>query len=895
MGGVKSGDKTTTAKLEVQALKDVSEHVGGSATFKYKLPHEGAPIEWIHNGKQIHPERDPQKYTIVTDGLVKTLVIKDLKEDEQGTFGVKVGDKTTTAKLGVQALKDVSERIGGSAIFKYKLPNEGAPMEWIHNGKRIFPEKDPQKYEIIKDGLNRTLVMKNLKEQEQGSISVKIADKTSTAKLKVQAMTGTEKIKDVTERVGGSASFKCQLPYEGAPVEWTHNGKRIYPEKDPQKYEIISDGLNKVLIIKNIGRQEEGTMGVKVGETVSNAKIKVKGAGEDVITPAAVQTTQTAAQYPAVVRHSQVEKPHDTQQPWKSHEIDVDTKVYQTQVTQQEGNRSVPQGQTNVMQMANVQQRTPSFTQPNDSPFMDKNLVAKPSDYQQPFGSSKTYTSEAQTMQESSVQEFPSFGQQEIFQQKGARPIPTGQNNAMQMASVQQRSSSQTKDSTIMDSLAEKPSGQKQPIAQNHQKSFVQENPPFGQLDTSQRFGAEKPNEGFHHFRSSDSPLQTGMHGMASVQQPDNAMSQISLVEKPKAFGQAMTDSNQTTNQMKTMPKNTIGPWQKSSMQEFPSFTQSDDSVNRVLAEKPSENKMSSSGSFEKPTSFQSSHQSHHEMIPSSQKKASTAHAQKTEVTGPQSVGSADKFTLDRPYTEKPTPAKGTPSKLQQNEQKEISSNRPHSETQMPQKGVPSKLLQHEKKETPSTKPSTTNTTQYQSQQEPGNSGAPFFNSSETPNKVSGSEMDFHKISSQQQQVNQKTDIPGRPPQNQTSQQQTSLESDTENFQDNSSSKPWSPNQETSTMRPHSEIQMPQKGVPSKLLQHEKRDSPSTKPSTAITTQNQSHQEPGKSGAPFFNSTEIFKKASGSDNDSHKTSSQQKQLNQKTDIPGYLFFGLIVF
>lgn len=65
------------------------------------------------------------------------------------------------------------------------------------------------------------------------------------------------------------------------------------------------------------------------------------------------------------MRHSQVEKPHDTQQPWKSHEIDVDTKVYQTQVTQQEGNRSVPQGQTNVMQMANVQQRTPSFTQPN--------------------------------------------------------------------------------------------------------------------------------------------------------------------------------------------------------------------------------------------------------------------------------------------------------------------------------------------------------------------------------------------------------------------------------------------------------------------------------------------------------------------------------------------------
>ena len=54
------------------------------------------------------------------------------------------------------------------------------------------------------------------------------------------------------------------------------------------------------------------------------------------------------------------------------------------------------------------------FPKLSDSTFMDKNLVAKPSDYQQPFGSSKTYTSEAQTVQESSVQEFPSFGQQGI-------------------------------------------------------------------------------------------------------------------------------------------------------------------------------------------------------------------------------------------------------------------------------------------------------------------------------------------------------------------------------------------------------------------------------------------------------------------------------------------------
>ena len=88
----------------------------------------------------------------------------------------------------IAALKDVSENIGGSASFKYKLPHANAPIEWIHNGKRIFPEKNPQKYQVISDGLNRTLVIKDLQPEEQGSLGVKIADKVTTAKLEVQGL-----------------------------------------------------------------------------------------------------------------------------------------------------------------------------------------------------------------------------------------------------------------------------------------------------------------------------------------------------------------------------------------------------------------------------------------------------------------------------------------------------------------------------------------------------------------------------------------------------------------------------------------------------------------------------------------------------------------------------------
>ena len=90
--------------VKITALKDASEHVGGNATFKYKVPHEGAAVEWMHNGKRIYPEKNPEKYQVISDGLNKTLVIKNLKEEEQGTLGVKVADKMCTAKLQVQGV-----------------------------------------------------------------------------------------------------------------------------------------------------------------------------------------------------------------------------------------------------------------------------------------------------------------------------------------------------------------------------------------------------------------------------------------------------------------------------------------------------------------------------------------------------------------------------------------------------------------------------------------------------------------------------------------------------------------------------------------------------------------------------------------------------------------------
>ena len=60
-------------------------------------------------------------------------------------------------------------------------------------------------------------------------------------------------------------------------MEWFHNGKRIYPEKDPSKFEVVSDGLFKTLIIKNLQENEQGKLGVKIGESMCQANLQISG------------------------------------------------------------------------------------------------------------------------------------------------------------------------------------------------------------------------------------------------------------------------------------------------------------------------------------------------------------------------------------------------------------------------------------------------------------------------------------------------------------------------------------------------------------------------------------------------------------------------------------------
>merc|ERR1712142_963617 len=219
-----------------------------------------------------------------------------------------------------------------------------------------------------------------------------------------------------------------------------------------------------------------------------------------------------------------------------------------------------------------------------------------------------------------------------------------------------------------------------------------------------------------------------------------------------------------------------------------------------------------------------------------------------------------DDISTDRPSSDTPMPTKGYPSKLLQHENREMpsisgkednnkspssitqktpdqslskpgtreepsnqekSSDKPNSDIQVPKKGVPSKLLQHEKKEMPRT----------------AKSSKPSADGEETNNiptdEPSGEiPMPTKGVPSKLLQ-HEKRETPSEPGKEVTGKTPSSM---TQNTPDQSLPKTGSreqlSNQEKSSDSPHSDIQMPKKGVPSKLLQHEKKEKPKTaKPS----------------------------------------------------------------
>ncbi|KAL3842488.1 hypothetical protein ACJMK2_020494, partial [Sinanodonta woodiana] len=258
-------------------------------TYKMKRRKEGmlecfvsdtkAKVKWFKNGEPI--EAIPDKLLIQRRENRCILKILNGQPEDEGLYTCSCGDIKTDCKLIVEEpewefmkkLEDVEGVEREKAIFECDVSDPEAEVTWWKEDKEL---KAGGKYEFIKDGHKRRLVIKNCSIKDDAKYSCKMLSQDTTARLFVEPdIKFFKKLEDKNEREKGTLMLECKASNpHSQPVKWLKDGQPI--NKDDQRMEISRKGESYKLIVNNLTQADAGEYECRVGDRPSKCNVTVE-------------------------------------------------------------------------------------------------------------------------------------------------------------------------------------------------------------------------------------------------------------------------------------------------------------------------------------------------------------------------------------------------------------------------------------------------------------------------------------------------------------------------------------------------------------------------------------------------------------------------------------------
>ncbi|XP_072567294.1 obscurin isoform X10 [Paramormyrops kingsleyae] len=280
------GEKTSVASVKVNALpvvftqelKNQEVEEGGSIVLRCELSKAWAPVEWRKGGVDLCP---CSKYEMSQDGRHVQLVIHCVDPEDSGDYTCDAGNRQSTAKLTVKELevtivKGLEDRLvreEDDVRFECHVSHDNAAqVQWMLQG---VPLQNNEMNLIEVEGKVHTLILRNVTQEDSGTIAFVMGAHTSSAQLvvtaaKVMFLRGLQ-CQEAQE--GGSTTLSCELSVPGAHVEWTKGGLVLTPNG---KHKIRSEGTKVELVINNLTLEDSGDYSCDTGHQQTTASVKVK-------------------------------------------------------------------------------------------------------------------------------------------------------------------------------------------------------------------------------------------------------------------------------------------------------------------------------------------------------------------------------------------------------------------------------------------------------------------------------------------------------------------------------------------------------------------------------------------------------------------------------------------
>ncbi|XP_062287344.1 titin-like [Scomber scombrus] len=239
---------------------------GEKAEFTCSVSKENYQVRWMKDEKELE---EGDKYQMISDGKRRTLVIKDCDPKDEGGYVVMIGPNEASVNLTVEEearfIKNLSN-VEGAEMDSVKLICEvskpSADVTW-YKGDEELPEGG--RYDQMVDGKRRILLIQNLKMDDAGEYYCKLSPSiTTSGNLTINELAAEFISKPHNQEVveGEKAEFTCFISKENYQVRWMKDEKEL---EEGDKYQMISDGKRRTLVIKNCDPKDEGGYVVMIG------------------------------------------------------------------------------------------------------------------------------------------------------------------------------------------------------------------------------------------------------------------------------------------------------------------------------------------------------------------------------------------------------------------------------------------------------------------------------------------------------------------------------------------------------------------------------------------------------------------------------------------------------